>query len=449
MRNPLTAAAVVILLAAGVVAQNPAAPPAADCRDAADCQQRALDALERKDYETFHDLAWRAVQLGPKNDPALLFLLARAQSLSGRPLDAIVMLRRLAPTGFAATAVTSVEFERVRALKDWPQVEAMLTGAPPPPPAPVTPPAAPRTDAARGAAPPAAGAPVPGVSTPASPAGARVPEERDAMTFAAASFKPAAIAYDAVSRRFIISDTDVGRLAVVDEFSRHLATLATGKSAGFGIVTAIEIDSREGNLWVASVDAASGAEVPALHKLQLISGRVLKKFSAADSVQGRLVDIAVAGDGAVVAIQESGRILRLRAGGASLEVSAVLADGSFTSLATSVQGASYVTVRDGVLRFRPAPSVKVRAPEGLDLGGLARIRWSHGSLIGLQSAGDGTHRVVRIRIGRDGRSATSIDVLDPSVRTPNPSAVTLSGDAFYYLAATAGSEIAIRRVIIK
>jgi hypothetical protein len=252
-----------------------------------------------------------------------------------------------------------------------------------------------------------------------------------------------------VSRRFLISDTDVGRLAVVDEFSHQLATLASGKSAGFGIVTAIEIDSREGNLWVASVDAASGTEVPALHKLQLISGRVLKKFSAGESITGRFVDIGLAGDGAVIAIQDGGRLLRLRAGAASIEVSASVSDTVFTTVATSNQGGVYVAEPDGLLRFRPAPSVRVRAPADLDLTGLARIRWSRGSLFGLQKIGDGTYRVVRIHLSRDGRSATSLDVLDPSVRTPNPSAVTLSGDAFYYLAETAGSEVAIRRVIIK
>jgi hypothetical protein len=115
--NPVTAEAVAVLLVCATIAQDPAVPSRAGCRDALDCGQRALDAAERKDYEAFHDFAWRAVQLGPKNDPSLLFMLARAQSLSGRPLVALVMLRRLATTGGAAAAVTSVEFERVRALR--------------------------------------------------------------------------------------------------------------------------------------------------------------------------------------------------------------------------------------------------------------------------------------------------------------------------------------------
>lgn len=433
MLRVLTAAILLVFVASTAPAQDPAAPAAGVCRDAVECRARALEAAERKDYETFHDLAWRAVQLGPKHDPALLFLLARAQSLSGRPHDALVMLRRLAATGAAAAAATSAEFERVRALKDWAEVESLLTGAGPPPAADA---AAPRADVTVPAAPP--------------PTAPREPlASPDPMTFAAASFKPAALAYDAVSRRFIISDTDVSRLAVVDEFSRQLATLASGRAGGFGIVTAIEIDPREGDLWVAGVDGTSGTEVPSLHKLQLISGRILKKFPAGGTVTGRLVDIAVVSDGAVIAVQQDGLILRLPPGGASLAPTTRITDTTFTSVASSSQGAVYVSRPDGVLRFRPSPSVLVKPPAGADLAGLARIRWSRGSLVGLQSAGDGLYRVVRIRLSADGRTATAVDVLDASVRTPNPAAATLAGDVFYYLAETGGSELAIRRVSVR
>lgn len=428
MPNPPIAALVLVLVSSAVLAQ---VSSPTSCRDAVECRERALEAAERKDYEAFHDLVWRAVQLGPKNDPALLFLLARAQSLSGRPHDALVMLRRLVSTGAANAALTSAEFERVRALKEWADVESLLTGAGAS--APVDAPRAPRPE-------------VSAPDTPAAPPMTTLPEP---MTFAAASFKPAALAYDAVSKRFIMGDTDVSRLAVVDEFSRQVATLASGRAGGFGIVTAIEIDSREGNLWVASVDGASGTEVPSLHKLQLISGRVLKNFPAPRGLAGRLVDIAVGGDGAVFAVQGDGLILRLAPGDASLAPTTRITHTTFSSVASSNQGAVYVSRPDGVLRYRPSPSVLVKAPPDVDLSGLARIRWSRGSLVGLQNSGDGTYRVVRIRLSRDGRSATGVEVLDESVRTPNPAAAAMAGDVFYYLAETSGSELAIRRVNIR
>src|SRR5438876_12159828 len=87
-----------VALAWGGVAALPAMCQSArdgGCTEWRDCRQLALAAAERGEYETFHDLAWRAVQAGPPKDPALMYLLARAQSLSGRPHDALVTLQRL------------------------------------------------------------------------------------------------------------------------------------------------------------------------------------------------------------------------------------------------------------------------------------------------------------------------------------------------------------------
>ena len=45
-----------------------------NCSDAQACRELALEARTRAAYETFHDLAWRAVQTGTPNDPDLLYL---------------------------------------------------------------------------------------------------------------------------------------------------------------------------------------------------------------------------------------------------------------------------------------------------------------------------------------------------------------------------------------
>jgi hypothetical protein len=101
----------------------------APCADGGACRQAALDAAARGDFETFHDLAWRAAQKGRPNDPELMYLLARAQSLSGRPSDALVMLRRLAQMGVRTDARDNADFERVRGLPAWPELEALIDGA--------------------------------------------------------------------------------------------------------------------------------------------------------------------------------------------------------------------------------------------------------------------------------------------------------------------------------
>src|SRR3954469_24367619 len=102
--------------------------PRADCREWHECRRMALEAVSSGDYERFHDLAWRTVQTGPKNDPALMYQLARAQSLSGRPGDALVMLQRLAQMGTKTDAATNDDFRRVRALPGWAAFEAGADG---------------------------------------------------------------------------------------------------------------------------------------------------------------------------------------------------------------------------------------------------------------------------------------------------------------------------------
>src|SRR5688572_7310474 len=95
-----------------------------DCREPQECRELALEARGRGAYEAFHDLAWRAMQTGQPNDPDLMYLLARAQALSGRRRDAVIMLRRLAESGFAIDA-TDEDFRRVRELGDWQYVVAL------------------------------------------------------------------------------------------------------------------------------------------------------------------------------------------------------------------------------------------------------------------------------------------------------------------------------------
>ncbi|MEO7272147.1 MAG: hypothetical protein ABIX28_23200, partial [Vicinamibacterales bacterium] len=98
------------------------APPqerAAECGSWETCRQLALQAAEQQDFEAFHDLAWRAMGKGPAKNPDLMRMLARAQSLSGRPLDALVMLDRLLALGVVTDAATNDDFRRVRALGGW------------------------------------------------------------------------------------------------------------------------------------------------------------------------------------------------------------------------------------------------------------------------------------------------------------------------------------------
>ncbi len=106
-----------LLVSLGSLVASQAEPT---CTRSKDCQQLALDAAVREDFEAFHSLAWRAVQTGQPNDADLMFMLARAQALSGRPDDALVMLGRLADRGILHPEVEKLDdFSGVRNMTGW------------------------------------------------------------------------------------------------------------------------------------------------------------------------------------------------------------------------------------------------------------------------------------------------------------------------------------------
>ncbi len=436
--------------------QDPS-PARIDCKEWRECRQRALDAAERQDYETFHDLAWRAVQTGPKNDSALMYLLARAQSLSGRPGDALVMLQRLAEIGTKTDAATNDDFRRVRALPGWAEFDGNrpATSATA---APLTAPAPSPTSAADSRA---AAAPVtPKPSAPEKSSPPIAPKTSGESLRFTIPMAPAGLAYDAVSRRFIVADREARRLAVVDEFSQHVANLASAQSAGFGSIGALEIDTRLGNLWVvsgsetshlATADRPDSSARTTLHKLQLVSGRVLQSYDLADRFAlAKFVDVAAAIDSTILVLDAAGhRVFRLRAKSSELEVAVTLPDEHPSSIAPAADNLVYVAMEDGisvvdlaartVTRLKPASRVDIRR--------IARLRWHKGSLVGIQQS-DGGYRAVRFTLDRTGRRVTHEQILAAPLPAVAPTSAAISGGALYYLAAGDGSEMIIRKITL-
>ena len=95
------------------------------------------------------------------------------------------------------------------------------------------------------------------------------------------------------------------------------------------------------------------------------------------------------------------------------------------------------------------------APKNVDMSGFTRLRWHRGGLVGVQNSNDGTQRVVRLKLDASGQRITGADLLDRSLRMKDPSAASLSGDVFYYLASPSAdasdvrAETSVRRVTIK
>lgn len=404
-----------------------------ECADWRECRAQALEAAAREEYDTFHDLAWRAVQKGPPRDPDLMYLLARAQALSGRPADALVMIRRLAEMGVATDAATNEDFERVRSLAGWAEVSALAASAGSSTPSGVTSPAVP--------------------SRAASPSPAAAEPESDTIRFEAITFVAAGLAYDAVSRRFVVGDRDGRKLFVVDQRSRRANDLVGAISAGFHAIAGLDIDPRRGDLWVVTVeDGQPGAA--ALHKLQLVSGRLLATLEVpAALLPARFTDVAVTPDGTVLALDAAaGRIFRARFGSRALGVAATLDAREVMSLAPARNGTVYVSHRAGLLRVdldsRKSSRVSPQK-SSVDVSGLERIRWRNGSLVAVQRGDGATCRVVRLALNRSGRRVLSSETLEASAPASAATAATLAGDAFYYVAiGTAGDKV-VRRLPLR
>jgi hypothetical protein len=426
------------------LATQPAPGPL--CTESRQCRELALAAADRGEFELFHDLAWRAVQTGPKQDASLMYLLARAQALSGRSHDALVMLQRLADMGVATDAETNPDFSRTRDLPGWPDVAARIArvnnpnapivAAPPasraaskaaPPVVTPTPPAA--------TAPPpsSAAASKPGLVS-AAPAAAAPAPTPEAVRFPATHFVLGGLAYDAVSDRFLFGDRVGRKLIVVAKGSNHATDFVRADSAGFQEISAVEIDPKRGDLWVASTIPADGAGT--VHKLQLVSGRPLKSFPvAADLGKVTLVDLAVTPGGVVLVLDSAGsQLLMLRPGATALERVAQIDAADLTSVAVGEDEATaYVAHRDGISRIdlRAKTVGRVTAAKTVSLEHVERIRWTKRALIGVRVEDDGSRHVVRFDLNVSGRGVTRATPLEMSVVTSKPLFATVSGDELY------------------
>ena len=420
-------------------------PDSPTCTTAVDCRQAANEALGREDYERFHSLAWRVVQTSKGNDRDAMLLLARAQSLSGRAQDALVMLRRLADMGTAVVeAETSDEFRRVRALPSWPElldriraVAGTKDGAPAvklEAAAPPKPTEAATKNSASVTKPPAAAA------SPADTAAKKelaTPVSAGAGTFSlpsAALRNPVAMAYDSASNRFVLADDETETLKVLSRTSSHVEDLVRRRWAGSFRTTALAIDAQRGDLWVSGADAdAAGGARSVLHRMQLISGRLLYSIEMpSDLGSVTLSDIVISGN-RIVALDSSGlRLVALNNGAKTPQVQAEL-NGleSPTSVAPVNDGAVYVSHENGIARIAAGARrpTFLKAAKDVDLTGLRWIRYHDGSLIGIQQRGRESQTLVRVRLEKSGASARAIEVLDKRRTTT----AVLAGDVLYYL----------------
>jgi hypothetical protein len=326
--------------------------------------------------------------------------------------------------GVRTDATANDDFRAVRTMKTWPELEAKLAAvasgaSPAPPEAPPSPPPAARAARSKG---PASNTPRP--VTTAAP---------DTIPFETTPFSPVGLAYDDVSRRFLVGDRAADRLMVIDEDSHHVVNLVHAAAAGFREdLTAFDIDHRRGDLWVVSASGDGEGAVSTVHKLQLVSGRSLLDIHPEGFGPVRFVDVAAAPDGAIWLLDSVGsRLFRIHAGSRVLDVAAKLDVSGASALALSDHDTAYIAGESGVLRVDLASrsAVRVKAPKPARR--FVALRWHHGSLIAIEE--QPTHaRLLRLRLDTSGTTVIGTAVIADDL--PAQTAVTIAGDTFYYLA---------------
>jgi hypothetical protein len=419
------------------------------CHDWTECRQFALKAYADQDYDAFHDFARRSLAAGPPRDAKLMLLLARAESLSGRVDDARRTLERLAKMGVKVAIAGNDDFRNLRAAGPGGSTSAADA-------APVDKPGE-STFAADAASPAAAVA-------ARDKTGDKPNALEVALRIPATRISPTGLAYDHVSGRFLMADSSSDKVVSVDELSRHMVDLVKADSAGFRDITAFEIDTRRGDLWVVSAGRPGGTDhesVTALHKLQLISGRPLAKFQPGDGFGDiRFEDVAVATSGDVFVLDAAGgRVFRLAPRTTTLRMACRLRLDHPVSLALTGNGAAiaYVAHAGGLARvdLRTGRSTRVAASKSLRLAGLERIRFDSGHIVGTQRGDDGIRHVISIQIaGGAAPRAVAVERLDSVDAVAGATLTALSGDDVYFLTREAGhdgedGEFVVQRARVK
>ncbi|HEV8579473.1 MAG TPA: hypothetical protein VGX68_10365 [Thermoanaerobaculia bacterium] len=367
--------------------------------------RQALEAYEKKDYATYYEGFSRLSAILP-NDPGVVFRLAGASALTGRVAEAESLLKRLTAMQVDRDLVSSPDFVSIHETAAFKAAVTAMESLK---------------------------APV-GTETIAF----RLPE-RD--------FIPEGIAWDPVTRTFLVSSVHLRKVVRVGRDGAVRDLVQAGQD-GLWSALGIDIDPGRRILWVCSTaykqikGATPGEEgQAALFAFHADSGKLLGRYPLAGGVKGHGCDsLAVGPRGDVyVSDGETGAIYRLRRGAKALE--AFLAGGSLYSAQSLAfpPGGKALFIADyarGVVGV-DLSSRKVTllpAPQDAALGGIDGLAYYGGSLLAVQN-GVQPNRVLRLRLSSRLDRIESVEVLARSLPIyDEPTLATVVDRALYYIA---------------
>ena len=264
----------------------------------------------------------------------------------------------------------------------------------------------------------------------------------------AAVTAPVAMAYDHVSGRVVIADDSSDTLMVLSELSGNAVDLVSRGWGGGYHTTALAIDPKRGDLWVVGARANAGRSESVVHRMQLISGRLLYSVpTPADSGATRFGAVARAAASVLVLDVEGGRIFELSDGAKTLRLRMALPQRHLTGLTLAGDDVAYVAHAGGLVRIGLATkrSTGVKSSRGIRLEGIEWIGHFENSILAVQRQADGTMAAVRFRFDRSGRTAMAVDTFGAAASR----GATVLGDTFFYVSALPDGGTAVARVNLR
>jgi hypothetical protein len=358
--------------------------------------QKAIDEYKAKNYQAFLDAAQKAVSLGPPRHPELMYQLARAYSLNGKTLEASKLLNELADMGLGIDVVENDDFKSLRITDEWARLSKRI--------------AAVRTPLVRSQT-------------------AFIIPEPDLM--------PEGIAYDPKRRTFYLGSTYKSKIVSVDAAGRKADFTASGQD-GLQSVLGMKVDAQRRLLWVCS-NTWDG--VAFVHKYNLDSGRLLRKYTLDDKPNRHLVnDITFNRRGdAYVTDSLGSAVYEIPADAHELRLLFRLEAGVYPNgIALSEDGKRlFVATLAGITLFDIGTKrqSELAHSENIALTGVDGLYLFGDSLIAVQNSHRSPDRVVRLFLSADGNRVEKARVIEsnhPLYAVPTTGAIV--GDKFFYIA---------------
>lgn len=380
-RHPwMTAIAAVLITTAGSVAAQTSATLVASHTEAARAAKLGQEAYTAGKLDVFLVEMRRAFALRPDH-PRIIYNLASALALNGKPEEAVKLLERLGAMGLSMPAEKDEDFKSLAATDRF------------------------RAACAR-------------LAANSNPGGKSSPS----MTIPGKQLILEGLAYDPVGKVVFASSVRERKIFRID--AAGTTSLLADRSAGLWSVFGMTVDSKRRILWVATgavpqTDGFTAADAgkSAVVGFDLKTGKAVHRLEPADGKSHTLGDVTLAPNGDLyVSDSDGGALFVARAGAATLDV--LVPAGELLSpqgLALSPDGARLL-VADYALGLcavdlATRKVTRVPTPESVCLLGVDGVSSYGRDLLVIQN-GVRPHRVARVRMSAGFDAVEQLEVLE-------------------------------------